>query len=187
MASDDSRAANSKMHNSPLPRTLLSDDPYHGIPGDVSNNLLHLCSKFRSNVASCLRREDSPSYLYMSDWLAKRSQHDLPGLMFSLDQQCQFVLKVPSTRFCGHMQLPECRQLYCQEGENAACLPMEAAWAEGSSCGENKWCIQGQCVPNSQKPVRVNGNWGPWGPWSLCSRTCGGGVRFSERECNNPE
>ncbi|KER33484.1 hypothetical protein T265_00600 [Opisthorchis viverrini] len=136
--------------------------------------------------ASCLRRQDMPSALQTSDWLAKRSQSDLPGSVFSLDQQCQFVLKDHATRFCGHL-LPVCRQVYCQDSETGACLPMEAAWAEGSSCGDNRWCIQGQCVPTSQKPVRVDGNWGHWGPWSACSRSCGGGVRFSERECNNPE
>ncbi|XP_013411295.1 uncharacterized protein LOC106174328 isoform X9 [Lingula anatina] len=32
----------------------------------------------------------------------------------------------------------------------------------------------------------VDGNWGGWTPWSNCSRTCGGGVRFKSRECNNP-
>lgn len=167
----------------------------------------------RTNGASCLRREDMPSALHAADWLAKRSRDDLPGLIFSLDQQCQFVLKIHATRFCGqlvstdriccsHMihatctygvsvfngrlatlfeiwwitkpnpdqfitfylhlffrkrwqswrskpfgcwvdfiafpQLPVCRQLYCQDAENGACLPMEAAWAEGSECGENK-------------------------------------------------
>ncbi|KAA0183802.1 A disintegrin and metalloproteinase with thrombospondin motifs 15 [Fasciolopsis buskii] len=139
-----------------------------------------------TNGASCLRREDMPSALHAADWLAKRSRDDLPGLIFSLDQQCQFVLKIHATRFCGQL-LPVCRQLYCQDAENGACLPMEAAWAEGSECGENKWCIQGNCVPTTQKPLRVNGNWGEWGPWSGCSRSCGGGVRFSERECNSPE
>ncbi|VDP77771.1 unnamed protein product [Echinostoma caproni] len=96
-------------------------------------------SFLETNGASCLRREDMPSALHAADWLAKRSRDDLPGSMFSLDQQCQFVLKVHATRFCGQL-LPVCRQLYCQDAENGACLPMEAAWAEGSSCGENKPC-----------------------------------------------
>lgn len=33
----------------------------------------------------------------------------------------------------------------------------------------------------------VDGGWAPWGPWGACSRTCGGGVQFSYRECTNPE
>lgn len=32
----------------------------------------------------------------------------------------------------------------------------------------------------------VNGAWGLWGPWGDCSRTCGGGVQYSFRSCDNP-
>lgn len=32
----------------------------------------------------------------------------------------------------------------------------------------------------------VNGGWGLWGPWGDCSRTCGGGVQYSFRSCDNP-
>ncbi|GAA56210.1 A disintegrin and metalloproteinase with thrombospondin motifs 15 [Clonorchis sinensis] len=103
--------------------------------------------------ASCLRRQDMPSALQTSDWLAKRSQSDLPGSVFSLDQQCQFVLKDHATRFCGHL-LPVCRQVYCQDSETGACLPMEAVWAEGSSCGDNRFIsgiMQRPIVENSEQ------------------------------------
>lgn len=33
---------------------------------------------------------------------------------------------------------------------------------------------------------QVDGRWGKWGPFGSCSRTCGGGVQLSKRECNNP-
>lgn len=32
----------------------------------------------------------------------------------------------------------------------------------------------------------VHGSWGSWGAWGECSRTCGGGVQYSFRECDNP-
>ena len=32
----------------------------------------------------------------------------------------------------------------------------------------------------------VDGRWGPFGSWSSCSKTCGGGIRTRQRECNNP-
>lgn len=32
----------------------------------------------------------------------------------------------------------------------------------------------------------VDGGWSSWGPWQQCSRTCGGGVEFSYRECTDP-
>ncbi|KAJ8280604.1 hypothetical protein GJAV_G00056790 [Gymnothorax javanicus] len=35
--------------------------------------------------------------------------------------------------------------------------------------------------------VLVDGSWGPWGRWGPCSRTCGGGVQYSYRECSDPE
>lgn len=32
----------------------------------------------------------------------------------------------------------------------------------------------------------VHGSWGSWGVWGECSRSCGGGVQYSFRECDNP-
>lgn len=34
--------------------------------------------------------------------------------------------------------------------------------------------------------LQVDGRWGKWGQFGSCSRTCGGGVQLSKRECNNP-
>lgn len=36
------------------------------------------------------------------------------------------------------------------------------------------------------RPTAVHGGWGKWGPMSGCSRSCGGGLKFAERECDNP-
>lgn len=33
---------------------------------------------------------------------------------------------------------------------------------------------------------QVDGRWGKWGQFGSCSRTCGGGIQLSKRECNNP-
>ena len=33
---------------------------------------------------------------------------------------------------------------------------------------------------------RMDGGWGAWQSWSECSRSCGGGIRRSVRECDNP-
>lgn len=49
-----------------------------------------------------------------------------------------------------------------------------------------KWCRHGECVPERRDEVVVDGGWGPWGRWGGCSRSCGGGVRRSERRCDQP-
>ncbi|KAL3278413.1 hypothetical protein HHI36_013735 [Cryptolaemus montrouzieri] len=57
---------------------------------------------------------------------------------------------------------------------------------DGTKCGENKWCFQKKCIEAGQRPRAVNGGWGDWGAPTQCSRSCGGGVTMSERNCNNP-
>lgn len=58
-------------------------------------------------------------------------------------------------------------------------------WADGTNCGENKWCHRGECV--SRQNLRpIDGQWGNWENYGECSRTCGGGIKKKFRECNNP-
>ncbi len=41
-------------------------------------------------------------------------------------------------------------------------------------------------LPSSLSQASNHGSWSSWGPWGACSRTCGGGVQFAQRLCNNP-
>ncbi|KAL1425853.1 hypothetical protein MTO96_018835 [Rhipicephalus appendiculatus] len=62
-------------------------------------------------------------------------------------------------------------------------------WADGTSCGKNHWCQQGQCVArpaDADRRKKVDGEWGPWQEYERCSRTCGGGIQSTRRECNSP-
>ena len=47
-------------------------------------------------------------------------------------------------------------------------------------------CFNGACSSLSRRPQVVDGQWSPWSQYGVCSRTCGGGVQFSERRCDSP-
>ncbi|XP_022085075.1 A disintegrin and metalloproteinase with thrombospondin motifs 6-like [Acanthaster planci] len=109
---------------------------------------------------------------------------DMPGVRYTADQQCQFInsgttQSCPSTT-CGHLT---CRY------SHGLCSGTGVAALDGTSCGTNKWCLEGNCVdiPSNNPPstTPVNGGWSAWfeGP---CSVTCGQGIRTRTRLCNNP-
>ncbi|XP_071455802.1 A disintegrin and metalloproteinase with thrombospondin motifs 12-like [Hetaerina americana] len=77
-----------------------------------------------------------------------------------------------------------CKALFCTG--NGTCYSFGEPPADGTSCGAKKWCYQKKCVEVGSRPDAINGGWGAWSPHGECSRTCGGGVAMSERECDNP-
>ncbi|XP_041036572.1 A disintegrin and metalloproteinase with thrombospondin motifs 5-like [Carcharodon carcharias] len=131
---------------------------------------------FESGRADCLLNKPQVS-LSASAPLAGRS--------YDADQQCRL------TYGPGHRWRPEsdpCRMLWCmarRQGQwhhSSKNLPA----ADGTDCGGGRVCLSGECVSNWQQAKPVDGNWGSWGPWGPCSRSCGGGVQFSRRFCDNP-
>ncbi|XP_038657007.1 LOW QUALITY PROTEIN: A disintegrin and metalloproteinase with thrombospondin motifs 5-like [Scyliorhinus canicula] len=131
---------------------------------------------FESKRAECLLNRPQVS-LAESQTLAGRN--------YDADQQCRLTFGP------GHRWRPQtdpCRILWCmarRQGmwhHSSKQLPA----ADGTDCGMGRVCLSGQCVANWQQAKPVDGNWGLWGPWSRCSRTCGGGVQFSRRRCDNP-
>uniref|UniRef100_A0A667ZAM2 ADAM metallopeptidase with thrombospondin type 1 motif, 15a n=1 Tax=Myripristis murdjan TaxID=586833 RepID=A0A667ZAM2_9TELE len=109
----------------------------------------------------------------------------LPGASYSLDRQCELAFGEGS-KPCPFMQ-PPCGRLWCTgktQGQ-LVCQTRHFPWADGTHCGDGQVCIRGVCT-DKQESQNVDGRWGKWGPFGSCSRTCGGGVQLSKRECNNP-
>ncbi|XP_068441497.1 A disintegrin and metalloproteinase with thrombospondin motifs 8-like [Clinocottus analis] len=116
---------------------------------------------------------------------------ELPGAEYSLDQQCQQAFGEEFVQCPNSSDSDACSQLWCQEDGTLQCSTRNGSmpWADGTPCGRNGTCLHGACVPTQEamRPlVAVDGGWSSWGPWQRCSRTCGGGVEFSYRECTDP-
>ncbi|XP_048471717.1 A disintegrin and metalloproteinase with thrombospondin motifs 7-like [Rhincodon typus] len=105
-----------------------------------------------------------------------------PGVLYDVNHQCRMQYGARSV-FCDNMD-SVCNTLWCTVG-NTCHSKLDAA-VDGTKCGENKWCFDGDCIPTDQRPDSTNGNWGAWGSWSSCSRTCSAGIQSAERHCNNP-
>ncbi|XP_045357526.1 A disintegrin and metalloproteinase with thrombospondin motifs 1 [Leopardus geoffroyi] len=114
---------------------------------------------------------------------------DLPGTLYDANRQCQFTFGEESKHCLDAAST--CTTLWCTgtSGGLLVCQTKHFPWADGTSCGEGKWCLNGKCVNKTDKMhfhTPIHGSWGPWGPWGECSRTCGGGVQYTMRECDNP-
>lgn len=107
----------------------------------------------------------------------------LPGTIYDGDTQCDMLF--PNSSLCATDEQNFCKTLMCQI-DPESCISNGEPPADGTKCGPNKWCFHKQCISMGQRPEAVQGGWGPWGNWSSCTRTCGGGISVSERECNNP-
>ncbi|XP_012140614.1 A disintegrin and metalloproteinase with thrombospondin motifs 7 isoform X2 [Megachile rotundata] len=107
----------------------------------------------------------------------------LPGAMYNPDAQCSMMF--PEGIWCKNPEHRTCEYLWCKVNETG-CLSHGYPMADGTKCGENKWCMRKQCVDIGTRPTAVHGGWGKWGPAGSCSRTCGGGIKVAERECDNP-
>uniref|UniRef100_A0A3Q2UM19 ADAM metallopeptidase with thrombospondin type 1 motif 17 n=1 Tax=Fundulus heteroclitus TaxID=8078 RepID=A0A3Q2UM19_FUNHE len=133
----------------------------------------------RSGASICLRYTD----LRRRYWI--RLPPKLPGMHYSVDEQCQILFGVNAT-FCTDMEHLMCAGLWCLVDGDPSCKTKLDPPLEGTECGTDKWCRGGQCVSKAPIPQHVDGDWSPWSPWSVCSRTCGTGVQFRQRKCDNP-
>ncbi|XP_048418321.1 A disintegrin and metalloproteinase with thrombospondin motifs 8-like isoform X1 [Stegostoma tigrinum] len=117
---------------------------------------------------------------------------ELPGQAYNLNTQCQQIFGENCQHCPNTSESDVCSQLWCRCENQTECLTRNGSllWGDGTPCGQNNICIDGMCIGKdevaSMKQNVVEGSWGSWTPWGECSRTCGGGVQFSFRECNDP-
>ncbi|KAG5879484.1 hypothetical protein JTB14_013989 [Gonioctena quinquepunctata] len=139
------------------------------------------CSKgfitalFENNLGECLKDEPKASlYSY---------KNALPGTIYDAEAQCDIMY--PGSTLCNIDEEKFCEMLLCKTTPET-CMSNEEPPADGTKCGKNKWCFHKKCIEVGERPESVNGGWGSWSSWSSCSRTCGGGVSTSTRDCNSP-
>lgn len=114
----------------------------------------------------------------------------LPGMVYDADHQCRLTFGDES-QHCPDLS-STCAALWCTVTTSnglLVCQTKNFPWADGTSCGHDSYCLAGHCLTKSQAAKHqtpINGGWGVWGPWGDCSRTCGGGVQYSFRNCDSP-
>lgn len=110
----------------------------------------------------------------------------LPGQKYSADKQCQLAFSAGHTH-CGPRK-SLCTNLHCKRPTQNYCDMTSYPAAQGTTCGDKRWCIFGECVWNSTIPdtTVVNGGWSAYSPHGPCNRNCGGGVKWKSRTCTNP-
>lgn len=71
---------------------------------------------------------------------------DLPGTLYDANRQCQFTFGEES-KHCPDAA-STCATLWCTgtSGGLLVCQTKHFPWADGTSCGEGKWCVSGKCV-----------------------------------------
>ncbi|XP_052832020.1 A disintegrin and metalloproteinase with thrombospondin motifs 7 isoform X2 [Octopus bimaculoides] len=105
-----------------------------------------------------------------------------PGTMYNADHQCRLQYG-PEAKVCDSVS-NICSYLWCHV--NKTCTTKREPAAEGTICGRNKWCFDGECVTIGDRPQSINGEWGEWGEWTKCTTSCGAGVSNRQRYCDNP-
>uniref|UniRef100_A0A8C9SJM8 ADAM metallopeptidase with thrombospondin type 1 motif, 3 n=1 Tax=Scleropages formosus TaxID=113540 RepID=A0A8C9SJM8_SCLFO len=112
---------------------------------------------------------------------------ELPGINYSMDEQCRFDFGVGYKICTSFRTFDPCKQLWCSHPDNPYfCKTKKGPPLDGTECAPGKWCYKGHCMWKNANQVKQDGSWGAWTKFGSCSRSCGTGIRFRTRQCNNP-
>jgi hypothetical protein len=78
-----------------------------------------------------------------------------PGQFLTVDRQCQLIYG-PTSFYCGGAinDAQMCRQMFCYDTTAHTCLTRaEQRAANGTTCGNGKWCMKGSCIEDPMAPA----------------------------------